>query len=71
MTGCSYVDLLAAVLAVDVGVDHAAVERAGAVEGEDGDQVGEAVGLHLDQQVADARPSSWKMPLASPRWRSS
>ena len=42
-------------LDVDVLVDHAAVERAGAVEGEDGDQVGEAVGLHLDQQVADAR----------------
>ena len=42
-------------LDVDVLVDHPAVERAGAVEGEDGDQVGEAVGLHLDQEVADAR----------------
>ena len=44
-----------AVLDVDVLVDHPAVERAGAVEGEDGDQVGEAVGLHLHEQVADAR----------------
>ena len=54
MTGCGYVGLLAAVLDVDVLVDHAAVERAGAVEGDGGDDVGEAVGLHLDQQVADA-----------------
>ena len=47
--------LLPASLDVDVLVDHPAVERARPVEGEDGDQVGEAVGLHLDQEVADAR----------------
>ena len=46
--------LLAAVLDVDVFVDHAAVERAGPIEGIGGDDVGEAVGLHLDQEVADA-----------------
>ena len=46
--------LLAAVLDVDVFVDHAAVQRAGAIEGVGGDDVGEAVGLHLDQEVADA-----------------
>ncbi len=47
--------LLPAMLPVDVGIDHAAVQRAGPVQGEDGDEVLEAVGLHLDQQVADAR----------------
>ena len=46
--------LLAAVLDVDVLVDHAAVQGAGAIEGVGGDDVGEAVRLHLDQEVADA-----------------
>ncbi len=47
--------LLPPVLDVDVLIDHAAVERAGPVESAGRDDVGEAVGLHLDQQVADAR----------------
>ena len=46
--------LLAAVLDLDVVVDHAAFERAGTIEGVGGDDVAEMVGLHPLQQVADA-----------------
>ena len=64
--------LLPAVLDVDVLVDHAAVERARPVKRIGGDDVGEPVGLHLDQEVANARAdSSWKTPLVSPRCKSS
>ncbi len=45
--------LFACVLHVDILVDHTAVERPGTVERQDRDQVGEAVGLHLHQEVAD------------------
>ena len=38
----------------DVVVDHAAFQRAGAIEGVGGDDVAEVVGLHPLQQVADA-----------------
>ena len=55
--------LLPAALDVDVFVDHPAVQGAGAIEGEDGDQVGEAVGLHLDEEVADARAVELEQPL--------
>ena len=41
-------------LDLHVVVDHAAFERAGAIEGVGGDDVAEVVGLHLLQQVADA-----------------
>ena len=46
--------LLAAVLAVDVGVHHAAAERAGAVQGRAGDDVADVVRLHALEQLADA-----------------
>ena len=46
--------LLPPVLDLDVVLDHAAFERAGAVEGVGGDDVAEAVGLHPLQEVADA-----------------
>ena len=55
--------LLAAVLDVDVFVDHAAVQRAGAIERVGGDDVGEAVRLHLDQEVADAGRLELEDPL--------
>ena len=45
-------DLLAPVLAVDEVVDHAALERTRAVERAGGDDVLEAVGLELLQQLA-------------------
>ncbi len=45
---------LAAVLDLDVVVDHAAFERPGAIEGVGGDDVAEVVGLHPLQEVADA-----------------
>ena len=66
--------LLSASLDVDVFVDHPAVERTGPVKGEDGDEVGEAVGLHLDEEVADARAveleqALWPRPSgAGRRW---
>ena len=46
--------LLAAVLDVDVVVDHAAFERPGAIERVGGDDVVKMVGLHPLQQVANA-----------------
>ena len=46
--------LLAAVLHLDVVVDHAAFQRAGAIQGVGGDDVAEVVGLHPLQEVADA-----------------
>ena len=49
-----YSGLLAAVLDSDVVLDHAAFQRAGAIEGVGGDDVAEVVGLHLLQQVANA-----------------
>ena len=55
--------LLAAVLAVHISIDHAAVERAGAIKREDGDEVREAVGLHLHEEVADAGAVELKDPL--------
>ncbi len=45
---------LAAVLHLDVVVDHAAFERAGPIERVGGDDVAEMVGLHPLQQVANA-----------------
>ena len=47
-------DALAAVLALDEVVDHAALERARAVERARGDDVLEAVGLELLEQLAEA-----------------
>ena len=41
-------------LAIDVGVHHAAAERAGAIKGVGGDQVADVVGLHAFEQLADA-----------------
>ena len=46
--------LLAAVLAVHVSVDHAAVERAGTIERSAGDDVADVVGPHPLEQFADA-----------------
>ncbi len=42
----------AAVLDIDIGHDHAAFERTGSIECAGGDDVVEAVGFHLGQQVA-------------------
>ena len=44
--GVRVLGLLAAVLDLDVVVDHAAFQRAGAVQGVGGDDVAEVVGLH-------------------------
>jgi hypothetical protein len=52
--GCGILDLLAAVLAVDEVVDHAAFERARPVQRDRGDDVFEAVGLELLQDLAEA-----------------
>ena len=58
--------LLPAVLDVDVLVDHAAVERARPVKGVGRDDVGEPVGLHLHQQVANARALELEDALGLP-----
>ena len=55
--------LLAAVLDVDVFVDHAAVQGTGPIEGVGGDDVGEPIRLHLDQEVADAGRFELEDPL--------
>ena len=44
----------AAVLDLDVVVDHAAFQRPGTIQGVGGDDVAEVVGLHPLQEVADA-----------------
>ena len=54
MTGCGVGRLLAAVLAVDVSIHHAAVERAGTIEGRAGDDVADVVRLQPLEQFADA-----------------
>ena len=46
--------LLAPVFNVDVIVDHPALQRARTIEGGGGDDVGELVGFHPAQQIADA-----------------
>ena len=46
--------LFPAMLAIDVGFDHAAAERAGAIEGVTGDQVVNVVRPHALEKVADA-----------------
>ena len=58
--------LLPAVLDVHVLVDHAAVERARPVKRIGRDDVGEPVGLHLDQQVANARALELEDALGFP-----
>ena len=55
--------LLPAVLHLDVVVDHAAFQRAGAIQGIGGDDVQELVGLHPLQQVADAAAFQLEHPL--------
>ena len=44
-------DVLATVFAVDIGRDHAAFQRTGAIQGRCRDDILELVGLHLGQQV--------------------
>ena len=61
--GVDVAGLLPPVLDVDVLVDHAAVERARPVEGVGGDDVGEPVGLHLHQQIANSRALELEDPL--------
>ncbi len=50
-------------LAVDVGIDHAAAERAGAVQGVGGDQVADIVRPHALEELADAVRFQLKDPL--------
>ena len=57
-------DRLLAVLALDEVVDHPRAQGAGPVEGADGDDVLEAVGLELDQ----AAPSSPRIRAGRRRW---
>ena len=53
--GVLVLDLLAAVLALDKIVHHAAVQGTGAIEGHQGGQFGEALGLEAHHQVLHAR----------------
>ena len=46
--------LLAPVLAVDVGIDHAALQGTGAIKGHAGDDVADVVGPHALEQFSDA-----------------
>ena len=52
--GMRIIPALAAMFAVDVTVHHSALQRAGAIEREHGDQVADMVGLHALEQLAHA-----------------
>ena len=57
---------LAAMLDGDVVVDHTPLERPGAVEGVDGDDVAEVIGLHPLEEIADPAALELKDPLRLP-----